>query len=245
MSWLCYSLIENFYMFDNVLWFKFLYQPLFNLLIWLYNNVTANNLGWAIVILTVLLRLILLPLTIIAERNKQKNEELMQEIAELERAYINDPITQKEEIRKLLKQKKIRPWAKATELGVQVLVLVLLYQVFVSGIEGDKVSRTLYCSVNFPGKINADFYGFHLGETHTIVGPLVVALYLLLEIYRNFSKREAKITQSDLAYFILFPFFSFVILWILPMVKSLFVLTSLVFSTFIHFLIVLFKPKNK
>ena len=61
------------------IWQLYLYQPLVNLLVYLYNNVAAANLGWAIVALTVCLRIVLLPLSILSERNKflmDENDEV-------------------------------------------------------------------------------------------------------------------------------------------------------------------------
>lgn len=215
------------------IWNDFLYQPLFNALIWLYNNWTNANLGWAVVYLTIILRFILLPFTLVTEKARARQEDLGHQAEELEKAYRNDPVMRKEEMRKLLRQRRVRPWSKAVVLGVQVLVLILLYQVFLRGITGEKVIKFLYPSVNFPGKINTIFYGFELGKVHDWIWPAIVALFLLVEIYLGLRKNKA-VGKSDLAYFILFPAFSFLALWLLPMVKSLFILTSLIFSVIIH-----------
>ncbi|HBU07261.1 MAG TPA: hypothetical protein DEB09_04215 [Candidatus Magasanikbacteria bacterium] len=226
-----------------IIWHDFLYQPLFNLLIWLYNDYTNANLGWAVVYLTIILRLVLLPFTLVTEKAKAKEEDLGNQASELEKSFKNDPVMLKTEMRKLLQRKKVRPWSKAIVLGVQVLVLVLLYQVFLRGITGEKVIKILYPFINFPGKINTVFYGFELGQVHDFIWPGIVAVFLLGEIYLGYRKNKA-LTQSDLAYFILFPAFSFLALWILPMVKSLFILTSLLFSVIIHqFSKVIFRPK--
>lgn len=230
----------------EIIWHDYLYQPLFNLLVWLYNNWANENLGWAVVYLTIILRVALLPFTIIDERNKARNRALIKEIREIEKSYQNDPMLRKEEVRKVLKKRKIQPWAKAVVLGIQALVLVLLYQVFLRGITGDKLAKILYPSVNFPGLINTNFYGFSLGINHDIVWPGIVAIWLLVEIYLSYRHRKGSLNQADLAYFILFPAVIFLVLWWLPMVKALFILTSLIFSAIVgHFIGVLFKPKEK
>ncbi len=61
----------------------------------------------------------------------------------------------------------------------------------------------------------------------------MVGIVLFLEIAVAL-KRRAHVDRSDLAYLLLFPFFSFLILWYLPMVKSIFILTSLFFSMLLH-----------
>lgn len=229
----------------EIIWHDFLYQPVFNLLIWIYNNWTDTNLGWAVVYLTVILRLVLLPFTVVTEKNQATNENLDLEIEKLAKDFRNDPVKQKEEVRKLIKKKKITPWTKAFVLGIQILVLVLLYQVFLRGITGEKVIKILYPAINFPGKINTVFYGFELGAVHDFIWPGIVALFLLVEIYFGYRKHRS-ISKADLAYFILFPAFTFLALWILPMVKSLFILTSLIFSAIIHqFFRLLFRSKKK
>lgn len=227
----------------ETIWHDFLYQPVFNLLIWIYNNWADANLGWAVVYLTVILRLVLLPFTLVTEKNRAKNMDLNQELKKIEQGYRNDPVLMKEETRKVLKKTRVSPWSKVVVLGVQVLVLVLLYQVFLRGITGDKVIKILYPFINFPGKINTVFYGFELGAVHDFIWPGIVGLFLLVEIYFGYRKYKT-LAKADLAYFILFPVFSFLALWFLPMVKSLFILTSLVFSAIIHqFSKLLFRSK--
>ena len=227
-----------------VVWHDFLYQPLFNALIWLYANVAGQNLGWAVVWLTVLLRIVLLPFTLVTEKNKIANDELSAEVDGVRKDTHMDPVTRKEEVRKILKKRRISPWSKFIVLGVQILVLILLYQVFLRGVTGEKMAKILYFWLDFPGKINTVFYGFDLGQFHTIIWPGVAAIWLLVEFYLDYRHKKTGLTKADLAYFLLFPAFSFFALWLLPMVKSLFILTSMAFSVIIHwFSILIFKPK--
>lgn len=230
------------------IWNEFLYRPLFNFLIWMYSNWTDNNLGWAIVYLTVILRVALLPFTYLAERNKVRNQDLVEDLKEKTKDYRKDPILQKEEIRKELRRRKVTPWSSAIVLGTQLLVLVLLYQVFMRGIAGEKVKilRSLYDSVDYPGAINTMFYGFDIGAAYDVFWSGAVALFFLLYIYFELKRNGRSLTKSDLAYFLLFPLTTFVVMWMLPMVKSLFILTSLVFSAIIHqFLRLFIKPKKR
>ena len=224
-------------------WHDFLYQPLFNFLIWIYNNYTEQNLGWAVVYLTIMLRLALLPFTIVTERGRLKNETLYEEVKRLDHEYRKDPIVKKEEIRKVLKKRHVYPWAKFVTIGVQAIVFVLLYQVFIRGITGDKILKILYPVIDFPGKINTYFFGFDLAQSHEVVWPGMVAVWLAIEIYLIFRGRKA--TPADLLYFLAFPSFVFIALWWLPMVKSVFILTSMLFSAIVHqFMKLFFRTKK-
>ena len=180
--------------------------------------------------MTIILRTGLLPLSLVNEYNKLKNEALYKEIKELEKVYQNDQIVKNQEIRKVLKMRRVQPWAKVVVIGIQALVLVLLYQVFLRGITGEKILRILYPSVYFPGMINTNFYGFELGMRHDIIWSGMIGLFLLGEIYMQYRRFKGGIEKKDLAYFILFPIFVFFLLWLLPMVKSLFIFTSLLYS---------------
>jgi len=230
-------------MFLTDIWYLYLYQPLVNALIWIYSNVAGQNLGWTVVWLTVFLRLLLLPLTVVSERNVLKNELAEKEAWGAAKIFKNDPVAQKDEFRRVMKKHHISPWAKVLTLLIQVLVLVLLYQVFMRGITGDKIVKILYPNVDYPGKMEKMFYGFDVGAVHDIFWAGVVGFYVLASII--IEKRRNGWEKSEMAYVIIFPLFTFSALWFLPMVKSLFILTSMVFSDIITLLRKLFFPIKK
>lgn len=222
----------------SLIWHDYLYQPLFNLLIWIYNNWTDQNLGWAVVYMTIMLRVVLLPFTVVSERDRKKNEELQAEVSRLELEYKKDPVIKKQEIRRVLRRRQVYPWAKFVVLGMQALVFVLLYQVFIRGITGERILKILYPSVDFPGKINTMFFGFDLAGRYDILWAGAVGIWLALEIYWELRRKPAN--SSDMLYFVLFPLFVAVALWWLPMVKSVFILASMAFSLVFNQIIKIF-----
>jgi membrane protein insertase Oxa1/YidC/SpoIIIJ len=230
-------------MFSEI-WAVYLYQPLFNALLWIYINIADKNMGWAVVWLTIFLRILLLPLTFISQRNTAKEKDVEDQAIQAAKAFKNDQVAQKEAIRKVMKKNHVSPWAKVALLGFQVLVFVLLYQVFIRGITGEKIIKTLYSFIDFPGKININFYGFNIGQSHDIFWAGLVAIYLFFSIFLTESSGNKK-DKSRLTYLFLFPLFTFVILWYLPMVKSLFILTTMVFSDTINVIRKVIFPAKK
>jgi YidC/Oxa1 family membrane protein insertase len=226
------------------IWSEILYKPVFNLLIWVYNNWTDQNLGWAVIYVTILLRVALLPFTIITERNKIKNQALYTEMRKIDEEYHSDRVIKKQEIRKVLKQKKVSPWSKVLSIGFQGLFVVLLYEVFKSGIFGTNLLDNLYVSVDYPGVLNTIFFGFELGQIHTYFWSGMVALLLAIEIYFEYKRRSGGLQKRDLTFFVLFPLSVFVLLWILPTVKSIFFLTSMLFTLIVGFTIKPFVKKQ-
>lgn len=223
-------------------WFSFLYQPVFNVLIWIYVNIAEQNLGWAVVWLTVFLRIFLLPLTIKSERDAKKRVKAEQAAWQTAKEFKSDPIAQKEEIRRIMKKNRISPWAQVVSLSVQLLMLVLLYQVFIGGIEGRKVINTLYDGIDYPGKLNTDFYGFDIGARYDYIWAGVVFIYLFIYIF--LSNRQKKWNAAKATFLFLFPASVWLALFILPMVKSIFILTSMLFSDIISLLMMPFFPKE-
>lgn len=211
------------------IWFTFLYQPTFNALIWIYTNIAGQNLGWAVVWLTVFLRILLLPLSIISERNSLRRQKADLEASQAVTAFKNDVVAQRDAVRKVMRKYRMSPWAKMLSLAIQALVLVLLYQVFIRGITGDRIVKILYPFIDFPGKIDTNFYGFEVGERHSSIWAGIAALYLLVSIVIETRERK-KWEKSEMYFLLFFPLFTFAALWYLPMVKSLFILTTMIFS---------------
>lgn len=228
----------------SVFWNQYLYIPLFNLLVWFYLNYSLFNLGIAVIILTIVLRVALLPFSILDERGKIVSEQIAKKVKEIEKDFASDPVKKKQEIRKFLKEEKVRPWAKAVVLGVQALVLVLLYKVFIGGINTEEKLHLLYRSIPRPDFINVNFLWFDISKTD-LIAPAIVAGYLLAEILINQVGRKKAVTVKEQTYAIIFPVASFVILAMLPAVKSIFILTSLIFSSIISIITHLIKLSLK
>jgi YidC/Oxa1 family membrane protein insertase len=224
-------------------WVTYFYAPVYNALIWLYNGPAEQNLGLSVIFLTLGLRLLIFPLTVISERNKHVYSKVEEQVAEIERTYKNDPEQQKERVRELLKEHHVSPWSKSLALALQALVFILLYQVFMGGIRMNRFD-VLYSWVDKPDIVFTNFLGTDLGK-RSLIWAGIVGIWLYLEIAADQKKHKETITKPDLFYRIAFPAFSFGALFILPSVKSIFILTSMAFS----FIIassrkVLFKEKD-
>ena len=216
------------------IWHNYLYLPLLNTLIYLYNGVADGSLAGAVIVLTLLLRFVMLPLTIISERSKDKYAKIEGQMEKLSEQFKNDPVERKERIRRLFKANHVNYWAKSFMLSVQGLVLILLYQVFIGGFNAPKL-RELYPGIMRPDYINTQFFSFDIA-VRDWKWAAAVGLLLFLEIRFANSKKKGKPDASDAMYSFGFPFLTFLALYALPMVKSLFILTSMLFSLMISFL---------
>lgn len=217
------------------IWHQYLFTPLLNVLIYLYNTIAFENLGLAVVYMTIGLRIILIPFSIISERNGFKYERVQEDFAAIQKEFKNDSVERKERVRELMRVNKIRPWASAILMGMQLLTLVLLYQVFVGGMTGKL--NALYPSVMRPDFINTMFLGLDIALRNYYAAGFV-GLVLYWEVWRSQRKRKELLTVNDIVFRYAFPLATFAILSSLPSVKVVFILTALVFGYIIH----LFRP---
>lgn len=225
-------------------WDLYLYTPLFNLLIWIYTYYAFFHLGIAIIILTLLVRIVLLPFSILTERGKIVSSRLKKEVKEIRKDYANDIVAQKIAVRKLLKKKGIRPWAKAVALSFQALIIILLYQVFVGGIDTVAKLDLLYPGVPKPDFINTRFLWFDLAQ-RDLVASAIVSGFVFATILIGYYQSKRGLNRKDNIYSILFPAFTFLILAVLPSAKSVFILTSLIFSSIISLVTATIKMSTK
>ena len=91
------------------IWYIYLYQPLFNALIWIYVNIAGQNLGWAVIWLTIFLRIILLPLSIISVLTADRRGKASAEAIKAMAAHKNDRVAQQEVARRIMRKYHISP----------------------------------------------------------------------------------------------------------------------------------------
>jgi len=214
------------------LWHDYLYQPLLNLLFFLYDRFAGESIAIAVIELTVMVRLVLLPFSILSERKRSRLAALSERIEAVTKHFKNDRVKQREETRKLLKAHRVNPWAKVVALGAQLLVFLLLYQVFLGGLTDAKL-LDLYPSVRRPDLVNVMFLGFNVARPN-IWWAIAVGVLLFLEIVIDQASRRHTLDRRDIFYRYAFPLAVVLVLTQLPMVKSLFLLTSMAFSAMLY-----------
>lgn len=104
-------------------------------------TVIANpnySYGIAIILVTAIIRIILLPLNIKQTKSTVKMNEIQPEVQKLQAKYKNDPQKSQEEMMKLYKEKGVNPMGGCLPLLIQWPILIALYYVFntLPGING-------------------------------------------------------------------------------------------------------------
>lgn len=135
------------------------YQPIFNLLVWLYNIIPGHDIGLAIIVLTLLVRLVLLPFTMQSLKSQKALQALQPKIQELKEKYKGEKDKLAKATMELYSKEKVNPMASCLPLIVQLPIFIALYQVLMAGLAGQKM-ELLYSFVARPDSIHSMFLGF-------------------------------------------------------------------------------------
>jgi YidC/Oxa1 family membrane protein insertase len=105
------------------LWF--IAEPLFKVLTFFHG--LLGNWGWAIVFLTLSIKLLFYYPTAVAYRSMAKNKVLAPKQAEIRKRYADDKAKQQQEIMKLFKKEKVNPLGGCLPMLIQIPVFISLY----------------------------------------------------------------------------------------------------------------------
>ena len=85
--------------------------------------------GWSIIVFTIIVKLVLLPLTIKQTKSMKAMQEIQPKIKEIQEKYKGKPEKQNQEIMKVYQEAKINPMSGCLPLLIQFPILIGLYQV--------------------------------------------------------------------------------------------------------------------
>ncbi len=136
-----------------------LYQPLYNGLIFLVNYTPWADAGVAIVVFTLLVKLVLFPLSKKAVVTQIKMKKLEPELNALKEKYKDDTQEQGRHILAFYKKNSINPFSSFFLVLIQFPILLALYRVFLrSGLPSVDMTL-LYSFMHAPGHISMTFLG--------------------------------------------------------------------------------------
>jgi len=143
-------------MFTNI-WNAVLYHPLINALAFLVSIVPGGDVGLAVIILTIIVKLILFPLSQKSIESQAAMAILAPELNKIKASGVSKEEQAKQTF-ELYKRHKTNPFSGCLLVLIQIPIIFALYYVFYKGINFD--SGVLYSFVHVPAKINMIFLGF-------------------------------------------------------------------------------------
>lgn len=134
------------------------YYPLFNALVFLYEYLSFGDLGIAIIALTVLIRIILLPLFYKGAKDQAIIGRLAPKIKEIQKNHKDDLGKQGQAMMELYREHKVNPLSSVFLLFAQLPILFALYMVFSKGITAETL-KNLYSFIAQPAVLDNYFLG--------------------------------------------------------------------------------------
>lgn len=130
-----------------------LYEPLFNLLVFLHNVIPGHDVGIAIIILTVIIKLILLPLSLRATKSQKALQDLQPKMEELKKKHKDNKEEQAKALMELYKNEKVNPLSSCFPLLIQFPFLIAVFQVFRNGFKPESLDL-VYPFIEKPEMLN-------------------------------------------------------------------------------------------
>ena len=148
-----------------------LYQPIFNIFVGLYNLIP--DIGVVILIITIILKVVLYPMTKKSIEAQKSMTDLQPKLEELKVKYKNDQQTLAQETMRLYKENKVNPLGSCLLVLVQLPVFIAIYWVLQAGLSAEQNFDALYSFIKNPGHINTISLGFiDLGQKSIVLAAL-------------------------------------------------------------------------
>lgn len=153
------------------------YQPLYNTLVLLLSVIPGANVGVAIILLTIIVRGALLPLSHKSVVSQAKMRSLAPHLEKLKEKHKDDKQEQARKTMELYKEHGINPFSGCLLVIVQLPIIFALYFVFFKGLPNLNAEH-LYSFVHLPSAVSMMFLGVILSKK-----SLIFALFAAVTQY--------------------------------------------------------------
>ncbi len=162
-------------------YYTFLYNPIFNLLVFLYNIIPGHDVGVAIIVLTIIIKLLLLPLSLKATKSQKVLQDIQPKMDEIKKKYKDNKEAQAKALMDLYKKEKVNPLSSCFPLLIQFPFLIALFQVFRNGFNPSAL-QVVYPFIHRPDHLNPISLG-HIDLSNPI--PLLAVLTGIAQFWQT------------------------------------------------------------
>lgn len=176
----------------HYLYATFVYNPLYNGLILLADILPFFDAGVIIVLFTILVKLVLFPLSRKAVRTQAMMKVLEPELAAIKEKYKDDRQAQAVQIMALYKEKQINPFSSIFLLLIQLPIIFALYSIFYKTGFTSVNADILYSFVKVPGAVDLTFLGFADVTQKSVILAVLAAVSQFFQIHFSAPKAPEK-----------------------------------------------------
>ena len=206
-------------------WFEFLARPMVLLLVYLKNHI-CHSYGLAIILLTIIVRLIFWPITQKANNSMRKMQKLQPQMKEIREKFKDNPQEMNVRMMELYRKEKVSPLGGCLPILFQIPVFFALYSALDSAVELRQVGFLWCTDLAKPDLIGPQIDLPFLGPTG--LHPLVIAMTVLMVVQQRMTPSAADPMQKKMM--MLMPIIMLFMLYNLPSGLTLYWTVSQVFS---------------
>ena len=225
-------------------WNNLLMNPIINALL-LLTNLLGGQFGLAIIVFTIILRLVTIPFTLRQLQSTRAMQEMQPRMQELQKKY-KDPKRRQQETMKLYKETGINPLGCFMPMAIQMLVFIALYRALAFVVGGSpeslvglsqRVYDWSYLTQSVP--LEQSFLWLELGsKDNTFILPLMVGVstYVQTKLAQTPSSTPQQQQQQQMMTWMM----PLVMVWItlsLPSGVGVYWVISNIFSVFASYLV--------
>lgn len=148
-----------------------LVQPLLNVLFYIYAIIPAHDFGIAVILLTIIVRLILWPIVNRQLHSQRAMQALTPEIAKVKEKAGGDRQKETQMLMELYKERGTSPFASILPLLIQLPIFFALYIVLRDSIDPKQIAHLVYEPVRNLGPV-ADIIHHHIKFSPSLLGVI-------------------------------------------------------------------------
>ncbi|HEY4522148.1 MAG TPA: YidC/Oxa1 family membrane protein insertase [Candidatus Paceibacterota bacterium] len=152
-----------------------IYDPVYNGLVYFVDILPTHDVGIAVIIVTIIVRIILFPLSRRAVQTQLAMKELAPDIEAIKKKHKDNSQEQGRAIFALYRDRNVRPFAGFLLILVQLPILLGLYFVFATGGLPEVNMDILYSFIQMPVTVNMEFLGLiDMAKSSIVLAVLAV-----------------------------------------------------------------------
>lgn len=195
--------------FEHLMNFGFnIIRPISKAILWLFTEMhrVIPNYGWVLIVFSILLKIVLTPLTNSSTRSMKEMQKLQPQLTALHEKYGSDPQRENTEKMKMFKEHNINPMGGCLPILIQMPVLWALFIIFRTTIELRQASFIFWITdLSAPDTIYTLPFTIPLYGNQVNVFPILMALSQLFQ--QKLTGASGNQQQKVMMYFMTFIFF--------------------------------------
>jgi len=160
-----------------------LYRPLYNALVGLIDILPHADIGFAVIVLTLIVKIILFPLSKKAIQTQLVLKQIEKPLKALREEYKDNPQELAKKTLEMYRENNLNPFAGIFLVLIQLPVVIALYLVFAGAGLPTINPELLYSFIAVPGSIQTTFLGFiDLVSNKSIIVALLVLITQAVQV---------------------------------------------------------------